>query len=288
MGQQHDSAPPDITAVIDQQQAFPPIRRVEALSALRWLRLGWRDFREGFSSSIFYGVCFAIMGGLLQLVLKNAPQYLSALVCGFLLAGPLLALGLYDISRRLEQAKSGLLGSVFSMRGRWSNIGVLALVLAVIMMVWARASLILFALFYNRGMPTMERFLEQLFSLNNLEFVLVYLIVGFIFASIVFAIAWVSIPLMLERDTDAITAMIISCVSLFINAPATIVWASIIVLTTALCFWSWSLGFLIAMPVIGHATWHAYKEVVGTAEDRAQMAKFNTQTNPASAKSGSV
>lgn len=281
MGQQ-DSAPPDITTVIDQQQSFPPIRRVAALRPLHWLRAGWQDFLAGFSSSIFYGICFAIMGGLLQVVLKNAPQYLSALTCGFLLCGPLLALGLYDISRRLEQVKSGLIGSVFSMRGRWSNIGVLALVLAVIMMVWARASLIVFALFYNRGMPTMERFLEQLFSLSNIEFVLVYLMVGFVFASIVFAIAWVSIPLMLDRDTDAITAMIISCVSLFINAPATIVWALLIVATTAFCFWSWSLGFLVAMPVIGHATWHAYRDVVGTAADRQQMLASSATTETVS------
>jgi uncharacterized membrane protein len=90
----------------------------------------------------------------------------------------LLALGVYDISRRLENARSGLLGSVFSMRGRWGNIGVLALVLAVIMMVWARASLVIFALFYNKGMPTMERFLAQLFSVDNLEFVFVYMCVG--------------------------------------------------------------------------------------------------------------
>ncbi len=279
MGQQQDSAPPDITSVIDQQQAFPPIRRVEALRAFHWLKLGWRDFRASFSSSIFYGICFVIMGGLLQIVLKNAPQYLSALSCGFLLCGPLLALGLYDISRRLEQEKSGLIGSVFSMRGRWSNIGVLALVLAVIMMVWARASLIVFALFYNRGMPTMERFIGQLFSLDNLEFVLVYLIVGFVFASIVFAIAWVSIPLMLDRDTDAITAMIISCVSLFINAPATIVWALLIVSATVFSFWTWSLGFLLSMPVIGHATWHAYKDVVGTADDRRQMAQYQADAS---------
>ena len=271
-GRGGDSAPPDIKTIIDEESPFPPIRRVSMFSPFRWLRLGWQDFRESGGSSIFYGICFGLMGWLLRIVLNNAPEYMSALSCGFLLAGPLLALGLYDISRRLENVRSGLLGSVFSMRGRWSNIGVLALVLAVIMMVWARASLIIFALFYNKGMPTMHGFLAHLFSLENLEFLLVYLCIGFIFASIVFAISWVSIPLMLDRDTDAITAMIISCVSLFINAPATLMWSSLIIAAVVLSFLSWNLGFVILMPVIGHATWHAYKEVVGTPEDRKPVA----------------
>ena len=267
-GREGDSAPPDIRTIIDTESPFPPIRRVAMFRPFRWLSLGFSDFKASGGSSIFYGVCFAAMGLVLNLVLHNAPEYVSALSCGFLLAGPLLALGLYDISRRIENLRSGMLGSVFSMRGRWSNIGVLALVLAVVLMVWARASLIIFALFYNKGMPTMHGFLEQLFSLDHLEFVLVYACIGFIFASIVFAISWVSIPLMLDRDTDAITAMIISVVSLFINAPATMVWALLIVISVVIGFLTWNLGFIVLMPIIGHATWHAYKEVVGTEADR--------------------
>ena len=93
------------------------------------------------------------------------------------------------------------------------------------MMIWARASLVIFALFYNKGMPTMEGSLHKLFSLDNAEFLFVYLCVGFIFASLVFAISWVSIPMMLDRDTDAITSMIISIVALTVNIPLTMVWA---------------------------------------------------------------
>lgn len=263
-----DSAPPDIKTIIDEDSPFPPIRRVGVLRPFAWLWLGCLDFRASGGASLFYGVCFAAMGLILTLVLKNVPEYLSALTCGFLLVGPLLALGLYDISRRIEAERSGLLRSVFSMRGRWSNIGVLALVLAVILMVWARASLVIFALFYNKGMPTMQGFLAQLFSLNNLEFLAVYACIGFVFASIVFAISWVSIPLMLDRDTDAITAMIISCVALFANVPATIVWSWLIVGFVVLGFATWNIGFLLAMPIIGHATWHAYREVVGEAGTR--------------------
>lgn len=267
-GRSGDSAAPDITAVIDEESPFPPIRRVSALRAFVWLRLGWSDLWVSPRASLFYGLCFAGMGFLLRIVLANAPQYLSTLSCGFLLLGPLLALGLYDISRRIENEKSGMLASLFSMRGRWSNIGILALVLAVIMLVWARASLVVFALFYNKGMPTMQGFLSQLFSISNIEFIAVYCCIGFIFASIVFAISWVSIPLMLDRDTDAITAMIISTVALFVNVPVTIVWALTIVALVVFGFFTWNLGLIIAMPLVGHATWHAYRDVVGRHEGR--------------------
>jgi uncharacterized membrane protein len=267
-GRSADSAAPDIKTVIDEESPFPPIRRVGMFRSLVWLQLGWKDFCASPKVSLFYGVCFATMGLILTKILANVPQYLSAMSCGFLLLGPLLSLGLYDISRRLEQEKSRMLVTLFSMRGRWSNIGILALVLAVIMLVWARASLVVFALFYNKGMPTMQGFLSQLFSLSNLEFLAVYSCIGFIFASIVFAISWVSIPLMLDRDTDAITAMIISTVSLFINVPATIVWALMIVGFVVLGFLTWNLGLIIAMPVVGHATWHAYREIVGRHSDK--------------------
>lgn len=245
---------------------FPPIRTVPLLRPLRWIALGWRDLRATGGRSLFYGLCFAGMGLLLSGVLAHAPAYLSALTCGFLLLGPFLALGLYDLSRRLEQRQSGLLPTLFSMRGRWSNVGVLALVLAVVMMVWARASLIVFALFYNRGMPSIEGFLLQLLSIDNLRFIAVYFCVGAVFAGLVFAISWVSIPLMLDRDTDAVTAIISSIGALLKNIPAALVWGLLIIACTAIGFATWHLGLIVTMPLIGHATWHAYRDVVGPAE----------------------
>jgi uncharacterized membrane protein len=262
-----DSAAPDIRIVIDQEASFPPIRRVSAFRVFTWFSLAWSDFRQEPLVGLLYGLCFAAMGGSLKLVLAHTPEYLSALTCGFLLVGPLLALGLYDISRRIENQKTNMINSVFSMRGRWSNIGILALVLAVIMLVWARASLVVFALFYDKGMPTMHGFLSQLFSVSNWEFIAIYACVGFVFASLVFAISWVSIPLMLDRNTDAITAMIISVVALFVNIPLTIVWSLSIVGLVVLGLSTWNLGLIIAMPIVGHATWHAYRDVVGTTEE---------------------
>lgn len=247
--------------------SFPPICTVPMLRPLHWIALGWRDLRATGGQSLFYGLFFAGMGLLLSVVLAHAPAYLSALTCGFLLLGPFLALGLYDLSRRLEQRQSGLLPTLFSMQGRWSNIGVLALVLAVVMMVWARASLIVFALFYNRGMPSIEGFLLQLLSIDNLRFITAYFFIGALFASLVFAVSWVSIPLMLDRDTDAVSAIIISIGALLKNIPAALVWGLLIIACTVIGFATWYVGLIVTMPLIGHATWHAYRDVVGQAAE---------------------
>lgn len=264
-GESGDDIAPDSEPPIDPETPFPPIRRLGVSRVFAWLRLGWRDLCAAPQVSLLYGLCFAGMGFFLRVVLANTPQYLSALTCGFLLVGPVLSLGLYDVSRRLEKQEPPMLNSLFAVRGRWNNIGVLAVVQAVILLLWVRASMMVFALFYNKGLPTLEGFLSQLFSFDNIEFIAVYCCVGLLFAGIVFAISWIAIPLMLDRDTDAITAMLISTSALFINLPVAIVWASTIVGLVVFGFFTWNLGFIVAMPLVGHATWHAYREVLGPA-----------------------
>jgi uncharacterized membrane protein len=246
---------------------FSKIREVPFHAPFRWLARGWQDFRYCPFQSLFYGVCFALAGLVLGLVFNYAYQYVSALTTGFLLLGPFLALGLYDISRRKEQQACGLLPTLFSWHANLGNIGVFAAVLAVLMMLWARASLVTFALFYTTEMPSLEGFLAQVLALENLEFLVAYVLVGLLFASLVFAVSVVSIPLMLDRNTDAITAMLVSIGCLVRNLPAMILWALIIVALTAAGFATFYLGLVVLMPVIGHATWHAYRDCIAPQED---------------------
>ena len=234
----------------------------------RWLGLAWQDFKRSPAAGVAHGLILAVVSGGLFWLARDDFSWIAAMLSVSMIIAPLLACGLYDISRRIENLRSGMYNSVFSMSGRWSNIGTFAVVLAVIMMIWARASLVIFALFYNKGMPTMEGFLAKLFSLDNAEFLFVYLCVGFIFASLVFAISWVSIPMMLDRDTDAITSMIISIVALTVNIPLTMIWGLVIVASVVFGFMTWNIGFMITMPIIGHATWHAYRDVVGPSDHR--------------------
>ena len=128
--------------------------------------------------------------------------------------------------------------------------------------IWARASLVVFAMFYTQELPSLSGFLTQVVSLENLEFLVVYFGVGSIFALLVFAVSVVSIPLMLDRNQDAITSMLASLRALMLNPLPLLVWAALIVTLTLIGFLSFHIGLVVMMPVVGHATWHAYRELV--------------------------
>lgn len=243
---------------------FPPIRTVALGAPFEWLALGWRDLRRAPAASLFYGAAFALMGLLVYLVLRHMVELISALTAGFLLLGPFLATGLYDISRRLQRGESVALRDTLT---AWkANLGaftLFTLCLSVIMLIWARASLVTFALFFSSGMPTLQNFLSQVVSADHVDFVLTYFAVGGVFASIAFAVSVVSVPMMLDRGTDTIVAALTSVRALFGNPGPLLLWAALIVLIVGLGFATLFIGLVIAVPLIGHATWHAYQALVG-------------------------
>ncbi len=243
--------------------AAPEVRSVTGGAPLRWLAAGWRDFAANPAPSAFYGACFAVMGFLIQFVFGHAYQYVSALVTGFFLVGPFFAIGLYDLSRRRQRGEPPRLGvTLDAWRGNVGAIGMFALVLGVILLVWARASLIIFALFYTGEMPTVAGFVAQMLSPDNLEFLLAHLCVGGVCAALVFAISVGSVPMMLDRGTDGIIAVLTSLKAVGANLPAMVVWGVIIVALTAAGFALFFVGLVVTVPVIGHATWHAYRALV--------------------------
>ncbi len=242
---------------------FPTIRDVKVGSPFRWFARGWNDLIMCPIPSLFYGFCFAAMGLLITFVFEHAYEYTSGLTSGFLLLGPFLSMGLYEISRRREKGEScSLLPTMLVWRRNAGNIGIFAVVLGVLFLVWARASLVIFALFYTNEMPNLTGFLQQLVSLENLEFLMVYFAAGMIFATLAFAVSVVSIPLMLDRDQDAITAMLASVGALARNPASMIVWALCIVSATLIGFMTFHLGLAVLMPLVGHATWHAYRDLI--------------------------
>jgi uncharacterized membrane protein len=246
---------------------LPGVRALSAAAPLGWLAAGWRDYRAHPLASAFYGACFAAMGWLIVLTFRHAYEYVSALVTGFFLVGPFFAIGLYDLSRRRERGLPGWLAPTLdAWRPNVGAIGMFALVLGVILLVWARASLIVFALFYTGDMPSVAGFVGQMLAPDNLEFVFAYLCVGGFFALLVFAISVVSVPMMLDRDTDGIVAVLTSLRAFGANLPAMIVWGSIIVALTAAGFALFFIGLIVTVPVIGHATWHAYRALVDAGE----------------------
>src|SRR5512141_201461 len=253
------------------QSVIPDVRVVDAAAPFRWLTLGWRDFRAHPLPSAFYGACFATMGWLIVMTFRHAYEYVSALVTGFFLVGPFVAIGLYALSRRQEKGEPvRLLPTLDAWRGNAGAIGMFALVLTVILLVWARASLIVFALFYTNEMPSVDGFLGQLISLDNVEFLFAYCCVGGFFAILVFAISVVSVPMMLDRDTDGIVAVLASLKAFAANLPAMAVWALAITVIVAAGFALFFAGLVVAVPVIGHATWHAYRALVADGQPRSE------------------
>lgn len=246
-----------------QPTSFPTLRDVDIGRPFHWLALAVSDMKSCPLPSLFYGACFAAMGLLLTTVFRDAYPYLSALISGFLLVGPALAMGLYEISRRHELGTACSLSPTLSAwRRNLGNIAIFALVLGIAFLIWARASLVVFALFYQGALPTLTDFLTQVVTLDNLEFLTVYAGVGLVFATIVFAVSVVSIPLMLDRRQDAITAMLASVGALLRNPGAMTIWALLIVGFTLAGFATFYFGLVVLIPLIGHATWHAYRDIV--------------------------
>lgn len=243
---------------------FPPVRQVEAGAALRWIAAGWRDLLAAPAASLFYGAMFAFMGWLIYLVFSHAYEYTSALTAGFLLVGPFLCTGLYDISRRRAAGETVRLRSTLTAwRANLGAFSLFALMLTVVMLVWARASLVTFALFFSSGMPTLAGFLSQVASVEHWDFLLTYFAVGALFATIVFALSVVSVPLMLARGTDTVVAAITSVRALAVNPLPLALWALAIVVLIGAGFATLFLGLVVTVPIVGHATWHAYRDLVG-------------------------
>jgi uncharacterized membrane protein len=226
----------------------------------RWLARGWHDLTAEMGIALFYGMCFWGMALTLGAVFRYKPEYTMSIVSGCLLVGPFLALGLYEVSRRREQGLAPDLGTSLTCWDRHiGSMGLLVLVLVVLELLWGRASLVVFAVFFNTGMPSTAGVLQAIFNPENWEFVAVYVVVGGVFAGLVFATSVVSIPMILDRDTDAISASLTSLQVFFTHLPVLLLWGALITVLVAVALIPWGLGLLFIGPWLGHASWHAYR-----------------------------
>lgn len=239
-----------------------PLRRLHWRDPLRWIAAGARDFRQAPAIGLFYGACFMAMGWALVTVFAHAPAWVLALSAGFLLMGPFLCLGLYHVSRELQAGRRpAWTGSLSSWTTRTGTLAIFAFVLLVLEMLWGRASLVVFALSFD-GMPDFRGSLLALLDPGNLNFIVAYLAVGAVFAGLIFAVSVVSMPMILDRPTDAITAGLTS-LRLVLTQPGVMLWwGTLLTVGVVLAMLPGFAGLLVVGPIAGHASWHAYRAAV--------------------------
>lgn len=233
-----------------------PCRILQVSAPLRWLRLGWADLIRAPRLSLAYGVALMLLSmaiGAFTLRYGTMALYIG-LATGFVFVGPVLAIGLYSISRQLEAGQNPVLG--YCMRegkDHLRELMVLGLILLVVLLVWARAATTMYIFFPDQANPDWR---------DMLPFLGIGSVVGAVFASIVFAASAFSLPMLLDRKVDSITAVVTSVNAVLRNKPAMFVWAGLIGICVLLGFATAFLGFAVLLPLIGHATWHAYIEAI--------------------------
>ena len=257
----------------DDPAALPfvaPCRTLGTFEPLEWIRLGWADLKAAPRQSMAFGTVVVLLSWMLAYIAVTFGGYfeLLALVSGFILVAPLLAVGTYSVSEQLGRGmRPSLLCCLFEERRAFGNLMVFALMLMVVFLVWWRAASAIH-IFFPVDMTTPEWH-------DYVQFLGIGSAVGSIFALIVFAAAAFSLPMMVDRDVDTVTAVVTSVNAVLRNKPAMAVWAGLIVLAVAPGFALLMIGreqgaefalvmllLGITLPLIGHATWHGYRATV--------------------------
>lgn len=254
-----------------QQRAVPfaaglQIRRVPLDAPWAWLEAGWRDMARRPVLSLGYGAVFSAAAFLILfgLIRFGWQSLFLALGGGFLLLGPLFAGGLYELSRRLAARQPVDVRDILFVSTRSpGQLAFFGVVLLGIYLAWIEIAMVLLALFMGGGpLPLAEDFLRSLlFTSRGLGLLFVGTGVGALLAAAVFAITAYSVPLLLARDLDVATAIATSLKAVRENLAASALWAVLIVVIMGAGALSLA-GLIVAFPLIGHATWHAFRAVV--------------------------
>ena len=240
-----------------------PVREVALGAPFRWLALGWRDFTRAFGPSVLHGVIVTVAGLAIATIALRFWPILPGAFSGFVLVAPILATGLYELSRRLERGERPNLAQAMDAWTRgtrplvWLGVG-----LAFGATAWVLFSSVLVALFVREPIVGFDGFLRHVVLSEGSNLFWVWMLAGGIGAAFTFAATVVSVPLLLDRRTDLPSALVTSVRAVGANPLAMALWAAIIMVLTALSMATAMIGFAFAIPVVGHASWHAYRETV--------------------------
>ena len=246
---------------------LPAIRKIEIDRPWQWLVRGWQDMRRSPAVSLTYGVLAAITGYALTLGLiwVDMLYLVLPLAAGFLIVGPILTVGLYEVSRRAELGESTTLAEALgAFRRNGSQIGLMGVALMLLMFAWARVAALIFFLYFGLEPPSFENLIASTFlQPDTLPFLVFGSAIGGAMAMLAFSISVVSIPLLLDRpQANVIDAIATSFRTVQANFLPMLFWAVLIAGFTAAGIATLYLGLIVTLPLIGHATWHAYRDLV--------------------------
>jgi uncharacterized membrane protein len=251
--------------------SLPGIRRVAPERPFTWLADGLGDFARAPGVSLAYGfLVTAVMLSIFTLLQSIEAYYLAVgIMAGFALLGPLLAVGLYEVSRRLQRRETVTLSTTWNGWARNSNSTLaVGVILVLVMLTWFMLSMQLSAVLYGMSgelaavFGNAQDWVTFLLSIRW-PMVAAFLTTGTIAAIVAFVLSVVSIPMLTEKeDMDVITAMVASWHAVKKNGDAMLVWAMIIGFLTALAVAPLFLGLIVVFPLLGYASWHAYQDLI--------------------------
>lgn len=248
---------------------LPQVRQIARDAPWEWLAAGWRDMWQSSSLSLAYGLAFAVISSAMTIAITafNFSSLVLALAAGLILLGPILAVGLYEISRRLEEGETIEAKEILRFRTKSpAQLMFLGVILMIAFLIWVRVATLLFALFYGlQGFPPLSQFVDELFfTFRGLALLTVGSVIGGFLALAVFSISAISVPLLMVRNVDAVSAMLLSVEAVRKNFMPMVLWAWLIGLMMAFGIATLFGGLVITFPLIGHATWHAFRAVIDT------------------------
>lgn len=241
-------------------------RHLPSAAALRWLRMGWRDLWTDPLPSLLYGACVVVASWLFIVYMFESGRdyFLFPALAGFLIIGPLVASGLYLKSRVIESGRRATLRSMLAVRPMaGAQVFFTGMMLTMLMLLWMRAAVLVYALFFGvMPFPGIDHVTHMLVATpTGWAMLVVGSLIGALFAGFGFAISVFSIPMLLDRRVDAMTAMGVSMSIVWNNLRPMLAWGAMVMFLFAVSVGTGLLGLIIIFPLLGHATWRAYSDM---------------------------
>lgn len=247
----------------DAGSAAPPIRPLALSSPLRWLALGWRDFARCPGPGLVHGAALALFGAVLFVAARDHFWLLAGAFSGFLLVAPVLATGLYAISRALERGeRADLRTALRCWRPRDHRLVVFGLLLAAAGTGWVLTSAALITLVADAPVNRPQDFIHVVVLSPHSWLFEIWVLLGGALAAPVFASSVVAIPMLLDRRVGIMTAVLSGWRAVIEHPLPLALWAFLLAALTTVAVAAGLLGLLVAVPWLAHASWHAYRDLV--------------------------